>query len=161
GGSSQLIVNGGFESGTSPWSQSSSGGFQIIDTTRPHTGTHSAFLCGYNNCNDQIWQTVTIPSTMTNSTLSFWAYFSSNETTTTTCFDFLRARIRTSAGATITTPLQECNINKHGWVQYTFDVTSALSTFKGQQVQVYFQGTTDVSLTSSMFVDDVTFTVTF
>jgi len=161
GGSSQLISNGGFESGATGWSQSSSGGFQIVDTTRPHTGTRSAFLCGYNSCNDQIWQTVTIPSTMTNSTLSFWAYFSTNETTTTTCFDFLRARIRTSTGATITTPLQECNINKHGWVQYTFNVTSALAAYKGQQVQVYFQGTTDTSLTSSMFVDDVTFNVNF
>src|SRR5262249_50698172 len=129
--------------------------------TRPHTGLDSAFLCGYNNCVDKIWQTVTIPSTMTSATESFWAYFSTNESGST-CFDYLYARIRNSTGSTIiTTPLQQCNANAHGWVQYTFNVTSALSAYKGQQVQIYFAGTTDSSLTSSMFVDDVTFTVNY
>jgi hypothetical protein len=160
GNSAQLIQNGGFENGQTPWSESSSGGYQIVATSTPHTGSYSAYLCGYNNCTDQIWQTVTIPSTMTKATESFWLYLSTNESGST-CYDYFYARIRTSSGAVITTPLQQCNANAHGWTQYTFDVTSALSAYKGQQVQIYFTGTTDGTLTSSMYVDDVTFNVNY
>jgi kumamolisin len=47
----------------------------------------------------------------------------------------------------------------NGWVYKSFDLTSALSTYAGKQVQVYFQGTTDVSLISDFFVDDVTLNI--
>jgi hypothetical protein len=160
GTTTNLIVNGGFESGQSPWVETSSGGFQLVDGTNPHTGTQSAFLCGYNNCTDTIRQTVTLPSTTTKVVLTFWLFISTSETTTTTCFDNFNARIRTSTGTVITTPLTQCNLNHHGWQQFSFDVTSALSSFKGQQIQVFFSGTTDVSLISSFFVDDVALNVT-
>jgi hypothetical protein len=160
GNQSQLISNGGFENGQSPWSESSANGYQIISNYRPHTGSYSAWLCGYNNCSDKIWQTVTIPSTMTKAVESFWLYIDTQESGST-CYDYFYARIRTSSGAIITTPLRQCNANAHGWVQYTYDVTSALSGYKGQQVQIFFAGTTDYSLVTDMFVDDVTFTVNY
>jgi hypothetical protein len=160
GTTTNLIVNGGFESGQSPWVETSSGGFQLVDGTNPHTGTLSAFLCGYNNCTDTIRQTVTLPATTSKVVLTFWLFISTSETTTTTCFDNFNARIRTSTGTVITTPLTQCNLNHHGWQQFSFDVTSALSSFKGQQIQVFFSGTTDVSLISSFFVDDVALNVT-
>jgi uncharacterized protein (TIGR03437 family) len=160
GNTAQLIQNGGFESGQSPWSESSANGYQLVDPTNPHTGAYSAYLCGYDYCSDSIWQTVTIPSTMTKSTLSFWLYIDTQESGST-CYDYFYARIRTSSGSTITTPLKQCNANAHGWQQFTFDVTSALSGYKGQNVQVYFLGTTDPSLVTDMFVDDVTFTVNY
>jgi hypothetical protein len=160
GNQAQLIVNGGFESGQSPWSEASSGGYQLVDPTNPHTGSYSAYLCGYNACNDRIWQTVAIPSTMTKAVLSFWLYIDTQESGST-CYDYVYARIRTSGGSIITTPLRQCNANAHGWVQYTFDVTSVLSSHKGQSVQIFFQGTTDYSLISDFFVDDVTFTVNY
>ncbi len=152
----QLLTNPGFESGQSPWSESSSGGYQIVDPTNPHTGSYSAYLCGYNNCNDQIWQTVTLNSTTTKVVLSFWTYIDTNESGST-CYDYFYAKIRTSTGGAITTAQTQCNANTHGWTQYTFDLTSALSSYKGKQVEVYFQGTTDSSLTTDFFVDDVQF----
>ena len=162
GNTAQLIVNGGYESGQSPWSESSSGGYQIVDPTNPHTGSYSAYLCGYNNCVDKIWQTVTIPSTMTKATESFWLYIDTSEASGSPCYDYFYARIRNSSGSTITTPVTKCNSNaNNAWVQYTVDVTSALSAYKGQQVQIYFAGTNDVSLPSDFFVDDVTFTVNY
>jgi kumamolisin len=161
GGSTvQLLTNPGFESGQSPWSESSSGGFQLVDSTRPHTGTMSAFLCGYNRCSDAIWQTVTLRPTTTRVVLSYWLYFSTSESGST-CFDNFFARLRTSSGSTITTVQTRCNANASGWTQFSFDVTSALSGFSGQQIQVYFLGTTDSSLISSMFVDDVQLNDTF
>ncbi|GCE26222.1 hypothetical protein KDA_17060 [Dictyobacter alpinus] len=154
GGGGNVITNGGFESGSASWTESSTGGYEIVDTSKPHSGTHSAYLCGYNSCTDTIYQTVSIPSTTSKITLTYWTYISTSETGST-CYDYFYARLRTSTGATISTPQTQCNANAHGWTQYSFDVTSALSSYKGQQVQVYFSGTTDSSLTTSFYVDDV------
>lgn len=159
GGGSQLIVNGGFENGRTPWSESSSGGFEIIDPTRPHTGTESAYLCGYNFCNDRIWQAVTLPGTVTHATLTFWWFMNTNESGST-CFDFFYVRIRTSSGTVISTPFQKCNANaNNGWQQVTIDLTSILQSRGGQTIQILFQGTTDSSLITNVFVDDVTLNV--
>ncbi len=156
GGTTQLISNGGFENGQSPWQESSTGGYQIVDPTNPHTGSYSAYLCGYYGCNDQIWQTVTINSTTTKLVLSFW-YYSDTYNSGSSCSDYFRAKIRTTGGATITTVTTQCDANAtNGWVHYTFDLTSALSSYKGKQVEVYFQGTTTSSTLSDFFVDDVT-----
>lgn len=155
GGSGNLVVNPGFENGDSPWVETSSGGFELITTDDPHTGSFSAFLCGYNNCNDTIRQSITLPSSFTTATFSYWLAISTSETTTTTCFDNFHAVLRTSSGTTIATVQTQCNLNAHGFMQFTFNVSSALSTHKGQTIQIFFQGTTDSSLITSFFVDDV------
>jgi kumamolisin len=152
-----LLSNPGFESGSTSWTESSSGGYEIVDTSNPHTGSKSAYLCGYNSCSDSIYQTVTIPSSASKITLSYWVYISTNETGST-CYDYFYARLRTSSGATIATPQKFCNANAQGWTKYTFDVTSSLSSYKGKSVQVYFLGTTDTLQPSSFYVDDVALT---
>jgi len=158
--SKQLIVNGGFESGQTPWQESSTGGYQIVDPTRPHTGTNSAYLCGYNNCNDQIYQTVTLPASFSKVTLGYWYYSDTQEAAGSPCYDYFYSRLQTSSGGTITTPQQSCNSSvTNGWVYKSFDLSTALSSYNGQAVRVYFQGTTDTSLISDFFVDDVTLTV--
>jgi len=159
GTTTQLLANPGFESGQSPWQESSTGGYQIVDPSNPHSGSASAYLCGYNSCNDQIYQSVTLPSTTSKVVFSYWLYISTQESGST-CYDNFAARLRTSAGATISTVQTKCNANASGWTQYTFDVTSALSSYKGKAVQVYFQGTTDSSLVTNFYVDDVAFNVT-
>lgn len=159
GTTTQVLTNPGFESGQSPWQESSSGGYQIVDTTSAHSGSYSAYLCGYNSCNDQIWQAVSIPSNATTIQLNFWLYVSIQESGST-CYDYFYARLRNSSGSTISTVKSLCNNTASGWKQYIFDVTSTLSSYKGQQVQVYFQGTTDSSLISNFFIDDVALNVT-
>jgi hypothetical protein len=78
------------------------------------------------------------------------------------CHDCFYARIRTTSGSVITTPLTKCNSNaNNAWVHYTFNVTSALGAYKGQSVQIYFAGTNDISLPSDFVLDDVTFTVNY
>ena len=156
----QLVSNGGYESGTSPWLESAANAGQLISTDRPHTGADSAWLCGYNSCNDQIWEAMTLPASFSKLSFSFW-YDSDTQDSGTTCHDNFYARIRTSAGATITTPVTLCNYPAtNGWVQKTVDVTTALTPYAGQSVQVYFQGTSDATLTTDFFVDDVTLTAT-
>src|SRR5205085_6700295 len=69
-----LTHNGGFESGADPWQESSAGGYEIIDTTNPHSGRYSAYLCGYSGCDDSIGQNITLPGSATNITVSYWWY---------------------------------------------------------------------------------------
>jgi len=154
-----IVANPSFDNGVAPWQESSSGGYEIIDPSNPHTGTNSAYLCGYNNCNDQIWQNVNLPSSFTTATFSFWTYIDTTETSTTTCYDNFYAKLRTSSGVDIATVQHQCNLNTHGWTEFTFTVTTALNAYQGQTIQVYFQGTTDYVQPTDFYVDDVALTI--
>ena len=159
GSTGSLVANGGFEGGALSWTQASNGGYQLVNSLHPHTGSQSAYLCGYSSCTDTLYQTVTLPATITSATLSYWTYINTQDVGSTTCSDTLAASIRTSRGATIKTVQSQCNTAAHGWTQYTFDVTSNLSTYTGQKVKVFFQGTTKAATSSDFYLDDVAFTV--
>lgn len=150
-----LVSNPGFESGHAGWHESGANGLELVDPTNAHSGTYSAYLCGYDHCNDQVWQAVTLPASFGSVTFSYWLFIGTSEMTTTTCYDHFFARLRTSSGATIATVQAQCNLNVHGWTKYTFTVTAALNAYRGQTIQVYFQGTTDFILSTDFFVDDI------
>ncbi len=154
GTTTQLLSNPGFESGVgTPWVEQSSGGYEIVDNSNPHTGSYEAWLCGYNQCADSIAQSVTLSSTTTKVVLSYWVYISTQETSST-CYDHFYVRLLTSTGSTISTVQSKCNSNV-GWTQYSFDVSSLLSSYHGKVIQVYFGATTDSSLITNFYVDDV------
>ncbi|HEX3043274.1 MAG TPA: S8 family serine peptidase [Bacillota bacterium] len=149
GQGTQLILNGGFE-GTANWSQSSSGGYQIIDTTNPRTGSYSAYLCDYTSGTDIIYQAITIPSSAANVTLSYYTYISTQETTHP--YDYLYIQIRNTSGSVLAT-LQTLNDGSPvgSWRQSSY----SLNSYKGQTVQICFKGTNDSSYPTAFFVDDV------
>ena len=146
---SSSLQNGGFESGTSPWVQSSTGGYQLITTDRPRSGSYSAWLGGYNSGTDKISQTVTIPS---NGTLSYWWYQTSQEGTGT-AYDYFRVRLyNPSTGALVATVRTYSNRNaRNAWYQDSI----SLSGYAGQTLRIEFSVTTDYSYTTSFWVDDV------
>ncbi len=154
GGAQQLIGNPGFENGstnTAPWTTTSG----VVDSSTgeaAHSGTWKAWLCGYGSTHsDNIVQTVTIPSTATTATLTFWLHIDTAETTTTSAFDTLQVQIRNSSGAVLTTLATYSNLSKNtGYAQKSFDV----SAYKGQTIQVYLVGAEDSSLQTSFVVDD-------
>lgn len=77
---------------------------------------------------------------------------STEETSTSNDYDFLYVRIRNIYGSTLRQVQVMTNRStKDTWVFSSFDV----SEFIGQTVQIYFQATTDSSLKSSFFIDDV------
>ncbi|RDI41848.1 protease pro-enzyme activation domain-containing protein [Falsibacillus pallidus] len=149
----ELITNGGFESGQSPWTESSSGGYQLVDSSLPHAGSNSAYLNGYNNSTDSIYQTVSIPANATSATLTFWTYVSTQETSH--AYDFLYAQVRNTSGSPLATLLTLNDGTASGWVKRTYD----LSNYKGQTVQIAFKGTNDSSNPTDFFVDDVSLQV--
>ena len=149
----QLLLNPGFESGATVWTAASG----VIDngTSEPsHTGSWKAWLNGYGSAHtDTLFQTVTIPSTVTTATLAFWLHIDTAETTTTTQFDTLKVQIRSSAGTVLATLATYSNLNAAaGYSQKSF----SLSAYKGQTIQVYLVGVEDASLQTSFVVDDFT-----
>ena len=155
---SNLVVNGGFEAGQAPWQESSSGGYQMIDYSNPHSGSYSAWLCGYSACNDRLSQTVGLPAISAQLTLQFYTFVRTREPSGSGCVDHFSVFVRTSSGASVTSPLTLCNTDASGsWSVHFYDLTSVLQPFAGQQVQLWFQATTSSSNSSDFFVDDVTF----
>jgi len=151
GGGSELLTNGGFEGSASPWVLSS--GFIWSSGSFPHSGAGYVIGGAANNVNGTAYQQVSIPTTATG-TLTFWLNVTTNETTTTTPFDKLMVEVRNTAGGVLATLATYSNLNR-GTAGVYSQKTLDLSAFKGQTVRVTFHATTDVSLTTSFRVDDV------
>ena len=151
----ELLLNRGFESGAVNWTATAG---VITNSTgqTPRTGSFYAWLNGYGVTHtDSLFQQITIPSTATSATLSFWLKINTAETTTTTVFDRLQVQIRNSSNTVLTTLATYSNLNKTtGYVLRTFDV----SAFRGQTVRIYFLGTEDSSLQTSFVIDDTSCT---
>lgn len=153
-----LIVNGGFETGVAtPWTLTA--GVLNNSTAEPaHTGAWDAWLDGYGTTHtDTATQTVTIPSTITTATLTFWLHIDTAETTTTTAFDTLTVQVLNSAGTSVLATLGTFSNLNHatGYQQHSFSVAQ----FKGQTVRIRFTGREDVSLQTSFVIDDVSLNV--
>ncbi|WP_432189291.1 M1 family aminopeptidase [Streptomyces sp. Tue6028] len=143
----QVVANGGFESGTSPWSQSSTRVITNRAGQTAHGGTSFAWLGGVGSTHtDTLSQSVTVPSGCSSATLTFWLHIDTAETTSSIAYDKLTAKIGSTTLATYS------NLDKNtGYAQKSFDV----SAFAGQTVTLTFTGTEDSSLQSSFVVDDV------
>src|SRR5579864_7843436 len=157
GGTTNLIVNGGFETGSaSPWSLTA--GVLNNSTAEPaHTGSWDAWLDGYGTTHtDTASQTVAIPSTATTATLTFWLHIDTAETTTTTAFDTLKVQVLNTSGTVLATLGTFSNLNHAtGYQQHSF----SLNSFIGQTVVIKFTGTEDVSLQTSFVLDDIALNV--
>ncbi|MDQ2837198.1 MAG: putative Ig domain-containing protein [Actinomycetota bacterium] len=150
GCSGQKLGNPGFETGTaSPWT-ASSGVISNSATEPPHTGTWDAWLDGYGTAHTQtLSQSVTIPAGC-HASLSFWLHIDTAETSTTTAYDTLTAKIASTTLATYS------NLNHNtGYAQKTVD----LSSYAGQTITITFTGTEDSTLQTSFVLDDTAVTL--
>jgi hypothetical protein len=157
GGTTNVIVNGGFETGSaSPWTLTA--GVLNNSTSEPaHTGAWDAWLDGYGTTHtDSAAQTVSIPAGKTSATLVFWLHIDTAETTTTTAFDTLRVQVLNTSGTVLATLGTFSNLNHAtGYQQHSFSMNS----FIGQTVVVKFTGTEDTSLQTSFVLDDIALNV--
>ena len=145
----QLVVNGGFESGTSPWTTTS--GVITNQTGQPaHGGSYKAWLNGWGSARtDSASQSLTIPSGCAVHRLSFYLHIDTDETENV-AYDTFTVSV---GGQTLAT-LSNLNANT-GYALKTYDV----SQFAGQTVTLKFNGVEDQSLQTSYVVDDVTLEV--
>lgn len=150
--STQLITNGGFESGASSWT-ATSGVISNSGSEVSRTGSYKAWLNGYGSTHtDTLYQQVTIPAMATSATLSFWLKVSSDETTTTQAYDTLKVQVQNSSGTVLATLATYSNLNKGStYLNKTFD----LSSYKGQTIRVYFVGVEGSVTATSFLLDDI------
>src|SRR5207302_5054698 len=100
--SSQLLLNPGFESGNVNWVTTA--GVISNSGRTPHSGSWFAWLDGYGTTHtDSCYQQITIPSTATSATLSFYLSIDTAETTATTAYDKLQVQIRNSSNTVLAT----------------------------------------------------------
>ena len=150
GGGTQLIVNPGFESGTTPWVFSS----QAIRSTGayPHSGIAYAIINGVNSSSGTLYQTVTIPSVGAN--LNFWLNITTSEAPGT-IYDQLFIEVRNTSGTLLGTLTTFSNVNSGTAGVYVLRGPYSLNSWAGQTVRIQFRGTNDVTLPTSFRVDDV------
>ncbi|GLH72921.1 hypothetical protein GETHLI_14230 [Geothrix limicola] len=150
GTTTELITNGGFESGVTGWS-GNTGDINTWSGQPAHSGTKNAWLQGNGSTSSEnLSQSIAIPSTATSATLTFWLHIDTAETTTTTAYDTMKVQV--ISGTTTTTLATYSNLNKAtGYAQKTFD----LSAYKGKTVTLKFLGSEDSSLQTSFVLDDV------
>lgn len=151
-----LVSNAGFEQGTAAWTETATGGYPIITNgSRAHAGSWYAWLGGYDNAVDTLYQLVTVPSQATQATIRFWYFIETFESATGVAYDTMTISIADPAsGATLATLATFSNVNAaSGWVQSAaYDV----SAFRGRTVRLVFRGTTDFSNITNFYVDDIT-----
>jgi len=154
--STQLIQNGGFETGTlANWT---TGGVvaPAISTVQRHSGTYSV-LDGASsgsepNGDDFLYQTITIPSTATKATLTFWYWPSTTDTIT---YDWQEAQVQNISGTMLAQIMKVCS-NAQAWTQVTYDLTP----YKGQTIRIYFNDHQDgFGDLTYMYLDDISVNV--
>jgi len=160
GTTTQILGNPGFENGSTnpaPWTVTS-GVINNSTSEPPHSGSWDAWLDGYGTSHtDTVLQQVTIPSTATAATLTFFLHIDTAETSTTTAFDTLTVQVRNSSGTVLSTLATYSNLNHAtGYSQKSFNLLS----FKGQTIQIFFKGVEDFELQTSFVLDDVNLNVT-
>jgi subtilisin family serine protease len=152
--SGNLFGNPGFESGNTVWSATS--GVITSSTARPaRSGSWKAWLNGYGSSHtDTLSQSVSIPSTASSASLSFWIRIDTAETTSWYAYDTLRVQV--IADGSTSTLATYSNLNKNTtYTQKSFD----LSGYKGKTVTVRFVGTEDSSYQTSFVIDDTALNV--
>jgi hypothetical protein len=157
-GDANLLVDGGFESGTSFWTESSTGGFAIItqDASNAHSGNGYAYLGDYAAAHDLVYQQVTIPADVSGAKLRFWYNITTFETNTEIALDQMAIVITDpDSGSVLATIASFSNLNStNGWL---LSPELDLSAFRGRTIRVNFVATNDDNsdTTTAFLIDDV------
>ena len=151
------IGNGGFETiignDAPPWVRS---GATTYSGAVQHAGTNSAWLGGYDNATDGVYQVVILPSNTTASTLTYWWYMETTETDHP--HDYLYVEILDSEGQLLDTLETRSDGDQAGtWQSSVLD----LSTYVGQTISLSFRLQANDSAYTSFYLDDVSLQVCF
>jgi len=159
-GVSSTLLNGDFELGRVAWIESSSGNYDIVANNADFGGTHSglwsAYLGGYDSAFESIRQTITIPSGVSQASISFWYRVFTEETDAGTQYDTLKVQLldQYNPNFVVTTLKTLSNLDHNSGYQQT--QTIDLTPYKGQTIQLAFVAATDTLYQTSFLIDDIT-----
>lgn len=151
GGGTNVIVNPGFETGTTPWVIS--GSTQRSTGTFPHSGVAYMILGISDSSTSTLYQTVTVPAGGAN--LNFWLNITTGEAAGDPVFDRCFIEVRNTSGTLLATLATFSNQNSGTAGVYVLRGPYNLASFAGQTVRIQFRATNDVTLPTSFRVDDV------
>lgn len=145
------LVNPGFESGPTGWTEYSGHGWDIVTNSfpvgvTPHAGSWAAWLGGDLDDISYVQQTVTVPTATPY--LAYWHWIASADS----CgFDYGLVVIN---GNQVVDQYNLCtSTSTGGWAKHVVN----LNAYKGQTVTLQIRAETDGSLNSNLFIDDVSF----
>ncbi len=148
-----LLQDGSFEAGSPYWSQLA-GQYPIIQTfSNPLDGTKVAWFGGYNNANDRLAQTFTVPSGCTTLKIVVHLNLYTAETLNQP-YDRLYASLQPVNGVTNPEVVVADNTDDCptcAWARYTYVYNQIPNP--GQPLRLYFRGTTDVSNITNFRLD--------
>lgn len=155
----ELIVNGGFESGGSSWVMTGGAGV-YTDSGYARSGTGFQWLGGAVNEVDAAYQTVAIPANATSATLSFYYNIFSVEDPAP--FDTFTATVRNTSGTILATVVSKSNVDEDPGVgpAYYHQQTFNLLPYAGQTIRIQFVSANDSINETSFLIDDVSVQVT-
>ncbi len=148
----QVIQNGDFESGDVVWTQSS-GQYFVIGQYYSYSGDWSAWLGGYDNADDRLYQSFSTHPGSRSARLIFHLCLYSTDIQTSP-YDYFHTELQNSSGATLEDFLWADNTMDPGWYEGMAEWAD-FSAYAGQTLRLFFQGTTDGSAYTNFFVDDV------
>jgi hypothetical protein len=147
-GCNEYLPNGDFETGDfAPW-------VALGSTQLTERDTVNAWLGGYDNADDVLYQTLAIPRQATVVSLSYAWAMTTRETEH--AYDFLKVTVRDAGGQVLQT-LETLDDGRPAgvWNTSRFD----LRAYAGRTIRIYFQATTDDSNVTSFYLDDVSLNV--
>jgi hypothetical protein len=136
------------------WNVSSADAYPLADGTWFASGHYGAYLGGYDDAYDILWQVVfpTIPANATTAELHYSWYMTTTEYPSSV-YDKLDVRLRNIQWEPPVATLQTItNLStSNQWVSSNFD----LRPYSGQTLYLSFEADTDSTFPTSFFVDDV------
>lgn len=153
----ERVSNGGFSGTVTEWTLSTNfyanSNFGSCNLTCPgyaYVSEPNGNLSLSNNLFGSMRQDISLPSSASSITLTFWISISTQETGTTP-FDVLSVSLLNTQGSPLQLIQTFSNANAGGYRKTTFDLTP----YKGQTVRISFVGTTDSTKGTVFRVDDV------
>lgn len=146
----ELLINGDFESETTGWVQSSTGGYSLISAFNPRSGQWGAYLAGVNNADDRLSQPLLLPSGALSITLHLWWSLESEEPAVPA--DTLTASLLRPDGALLAELWTVDNTAASGiWDEFVADLTP----YAGQLVTLQFRARSNSFDLTDFYLDDM------
>lgn len=146
---SNVLLEPGFEAGPgSAWSESSSNGWDVVQTEDPRNGAYSAWLGGDHRENGEIWQAAPIDSEALSATLTYWYKIDSEDYS-----GFDEGGLLINGVAVEGHQFDLCGANNTGGFVQSAPVDVLVEAGTAPEIRWYVS--TDENLLSNLFVDDV------
>jgi hypothetical protein len=137
---------------------------RIVTGSYYHSASRYAVLGEYDSSDEGLWQDFLVPANATTVSLSYWLYVNSLENNNQE-YDKFDVTIRTVPNGNLIAQLDhESNLDHSNtspsdpvahYALKTFDLSSYLSSYKGQYMRLHFHCSTDPAIFTSFKVDDV------